>query len=196
MEEFLKEIYSECFYLWISEQVKQYEPIVNHTSILFQDESSRASILRYPQNIMEFIIEDIESKETLFYMHFQVANMAHCTQLFDEMMECFLENANKPKYRVLLCCSGGLTTSLFAAKMQEVSNMKKLPMQIDATGLGGLYLNAKNYDLVLLAPQIAYLHIDVQSHLKCLVAKMPTKYFATNKYIEMIDYTTNLLEAK
>ncbi|WP_249028846.1 PTS sugar transporter subunit IIB [Tannockella kyphosi] len=194
MEEFLRDINLSFFYLWMKSKVSEMNPCCEEESICFEDENSNVRILFYPYHIIEFIIQDKEENETIFYMHFQLTNMAHCISLFEEMMECFEENATKPKHRILLCCSGGLTTSLFASKMQDVAWMKKISIQIDAGGIGGLYHIAKNYDLILLAPQIAYLYIDVQSHIKCKVEKMPTKYFATNRYIEMMDFTVGLLE--
>ena len=49
--------------------------------------------------------------------------MKHAIELFHEMIESILQLVEKPKVRILLSCSGGLTTSYFASKLNEASEL-------------------------------------------------------------------------
>ena len=45
-----------------------------------------------------------------FYLHFQMKNMKHALELFNEMLEIIQTLVNRPQVKILLSCSGGLTT--------------------------------------------------------------------------------------
>ena len=80
---------------------------------------------------------------------------------------------------ILLCCSGGLTTSYFAMKMNEASKLMSLPYVTEASGYNNLYYVAQDYDVVLLAPQISYLHAKACDILKDkIVLNVPPEVFA------------------
>ena len=49
--------------------------------------------------------------------------MKHATELFNEMMNNILQLVEKPKIKILLSCSGGLTTSYFASKLNEAAQL-------------------------------------------------------------------------
>ncbi|VEC47845.1 PTS system, cellobiose-specific IIB component [Klebsiella aerogenes] len=38
-------------------------------------------------------------------------------------------------YKIMLCCSAGMSTSLLVRKMVEAANERDLPVQIDAYGV-------------------------------------------------------------
>ena len=53
--------------------------------------------------------------------------LKHAVSLFNEMITCLLKLDYEAKTKVLLCCSGGLTTSYFA---QEINKASKLTSSI------------------------------------------------------------------
>lgn len=63
------------------------------------------------------------------FIFFQLTHFNHAVELFKEMINCALEATNRPQIRVLLCCSGGLTTTLFASKMQELAKLENYHMR-------------------------------------------------------------------
>ena len=72
----------------------------------------------------------------------------------------------KQKTKVLLCCSGGLTTSYFAREINEANKLLKNAIEVSAVGYNQLYQIGKQFDIIFLAPQISYLHVQIQSILK------------------------------
>ena len=99
------------------------------------------------------------------------------------IFDCALEATNRPQIRVLLCCSGGLTTTLFASKMQELAKLENLSYEIFATGYSRLFEIANDYDIILIAPQVAYMLPQAKRRLPDKeVVTIPTRIFATNDY--------------
>ncbi|MFQ7173560.1 MAG: hypothetical protein ACLRQF_16675 [Thomasclavelia ramosa] len=50
----------------------------------------------------------------------------------------------KPKIKILLCCSGGLTTTYFAYKIDEAIQLFALDYEIAATGYNELFKKVNN----------------------------------------------------
>lgn len=62
--------------------------------------------------------------------------------------------------KVYLFCSAGMSTSMLAAKMQEVANSHQLDMEVAAFPHEriGEIIAAKHPDCILLGPQVKYLY--------------------------------------
>lgn len=62
--------------------------------------------------------------------------------------------------KVYLFCSAGMSTSMLAAKMQEVANSHQLDMEVAAFPHEqiGEIIAAKHPDCILLGPQVNYLY--------------------------------------
>ena len=71
---------------------------------------------------------------------------------------------------ILLCCSSGLTTAMFAQMLQDFSNNNHLPYHFSATSIYDDDTLSKEYDLVLMAPQ-------VQHYTKSMAAKYTQTFF-------------------
>lgn len=54
--------------------------------------------------------------EMAFYLHFQFKTLNHAISLFEEMDQCIQKMVNQPICRLLLCCSGGMTTAFLQIK--------------------------------------------------------------------------------
>ena len=105
--------------------------------------------------------------------------LKHAVSLFNEMITCLLKLDYEAKTKVLLCCSGGLTTSYFAQEINKASKLLKNTIEVSAVGYNQLYQIGQQFDFIFLAPQISYLHAQVQSILKDqVVMKIPPLVFA------------------
>ncbi|MGH5374935.1 PTS sugar transporter subunit IIB [Klebsiella pneumoniae] len=60
-------------------------------------------------------------------------------------------------YKIMLCCSAGMSTSLLVRKMVEAANERDLPVQIDAYGVSEFDMQFPQYQVVLLGPQVKYM---------------------------------------
>ncbi|MCD7807798.1 MAG: ROK family protein, partial [Erysipelotrichaceae bacterium] len=149
-------------------------------TIIIESENSYSQIIFNSMNIIELCVTNLITGKNEFYLHFQMQNLKHATDLFHEMEECIRKLINRPQVKILLSCTGGLTTSYFAEKLQEASDLLKLNYQVSATSYNNLFKEGKNYDVILLAPQISYMLAKVQDILKDkIVLNIPAQYFAT-----------------
>ncbi len=115
-----------------------------------------------------------------FYLHFELNDENHAHQLYDEMIEILIGLKNKKTTRVLLSCSSGLTTSMFADNLNSVVEMLGEDYHFDAVAYSNIYEQVENYDLVLIAPQIGYMLKRLQESLPDkLVLQIPTATFAS-----------------
>lgn len=188
MDEFLQDINTAIYIRWILMQNNYYNLKIendpdNSNTIIVSNEVVVGKIIYYDMGIFEEEITDRQTNEKIFYLHFQLNHFNHAVELFKEMIHCALEATNKPLLKVLLSCSGGLTTTFFASKMQELAILQKIPYEIEATGYGRLFEIGSDYDIILLAPQVSYLLPQVKRRLpEKMVATIPTRVFATNDY--------------
>lgn len=79
---------------------------------------------------------------------------------------------------IILICSGGMSSSFLVSKMQSLCNDKNLNINIEAYGTIEAYEKGSNADLILLAPQVSYMHKSLQD-------KLPNKIIAI---IDRLDY--------
>lgn len=56
-------------------------------------------------------------------------------------------------YKIMLCCSAGMSTSLLVRKMVEAANERDLPVQIDAYGVSNLTCSFRSIRWCCLAPR-------------------------------------------
>ena len=59
--------------------------------------------------------------ETVFFLHFMMDDIDRAQELFGEMREALAELSVSKRAKVLLCCTCGLTTTMFANSMNEVA---------------------------------------------------------------------------
>lgn len=167
LEEFYQNIYLDVFFRYIVLNKKQYQ-FDNITCTVLEDDSLHkviyfglpdvyGRVTIWSNAIIEEEIFKKDDEELLFYLHYKMVNIAQCRNLFHEFYTALKSQSILPPRKILLCCSGGLTTSFFAQKMQELITLEKLNFQVDAVGFHQLQKYYRNYDSIYLAPQIAYL---------------------------------------
>ena len=195
MDEFLREINATIFWQYIRnyQYKNNMQVTITNESIIIKTAYSHSEINAYDQQIFEFKVSNTYSHEDEFYLHFQMKTMKHALKLFKEMLEIIETLVNKPKTKVLLCCSGGLTTGFFAIKLNESVKILQQDYLFEAIAFNQLPVVAKDYDVILLAPQISYQHASVQEQFpNKIVLKIPTRVFAkydTSKMLSLIKET-------
>ena len=181
MDAFLGKIHTLLFKKWILAQeyegVQIIEESINHVKIM--TDTCIGEVVFNEADIIELIVTNTVIDNVEFYIHFQMNNLHHSMSLFEEMMECIQNSMNKTTKKVLLSCSSGFTTSMFAEKLNEAAKVLELDYEFNAVGFMDLFDEGINYDIVLLAPQISYQHAKTQQHLtNQAVYNIPPQIFA------------------
>lgn len=83
-------------------------------------------------------------------------------------------------FKIMLCCSAGMSTSLLVRKMVDAAEERGLPVKIDAYGVSEFDTQFPHYQVVLLGPQVKYM-------LKTLADKAATQDIPVQA-IDMMDY--------
>lgn len=201
MDEFLKDIHVLVFKEWVYHQESnKYHVYLNKDDqniIHIESEYGLGEMTFNPMNIIELKVTNKITNEVDFYLHFQMKTMKHAVGLFNEMIESITSLSHKPITKVLLSCSGGLTTSYFANKLNEVVKLLGFDMEISAVGYNQLFQVGNQYDVIFLAPQISYLHAKVQNILKDqTVLKIPPQIFAKYDVGKMLSLITDISKNK
>lgn len=183
MDEFLREINTELFRKWLLNQKSNEYTIriseKNENIIIIETKYSYSEITFNKMNIIEFCVTNLINNNIEFYLHFQMNTLEHALELFDEMLETIKKLVKKPTIKILLSCTGGLTTSFFADKLNKVAKLLDLNYVFSAVPYNELFETAIQYNIVLLAPQISYLHVKAKAALKNkIVLKIPPQIFA------------------
>lgn len=151
----------------------------NANIIVIETNYSYSEVTFNTMNIIELSVTNTFTNEIEFYLHFQMKTMKHAIELFHEMLESIHKLIHRPITKILLSCSGGMTTSFFAEKMNEAAKLLYLNFEVSAIGYNQLYNVGGDYDVIMLAPQISYMHAKVQEILKDqVVIKIPPQVFA------------------
>ena len=101
-------------------------------------------------------------------------------------------------FRIMLCCSAGMSTSLLVRKMVEEAESRGLPMKIEAYGVSEFDIQFPNYQVVLLGPQVKYM-LNTLSE-KAATQGIPVKAIDMMDYgmqrgDKVLDYALSLIEA-
>ena len=151
MEDFLKDVYTSIYKKWILfQQIDNCQIRLSskdQNKIILETKYGVANVIFYKFNIIELNVISKIDQESCFFLHFQMNNINHAINLFYEMVECLKTLIKKPKIKILLCCSGGLTTTYFAYKIDEAIQLFALDYEIAATGYNELFKKGEQYDV-------------------------------------------------
>lgn len=182
MDEFLSGIYMEVFKRWILLHQRENLPMwlsENQETITIKNKYSESQICFYEMNIIELTVKSVSKKEIEFYLHFQIKDIKHAVGLFNEMLKTIDQLTKKPALKVLLSCTGGLTTGYFADKINEVTKLLNIDVHVEAISYSNLYKVGEEYDIIMLAPQISYMYVKTCEILKNqIVVNIPPVVFA------------------
>lgn len=90
--------------------------------------------------------------------------------------------------KILLVCAGGFSTSILMKKMRNWAAAKGQELTVNATGQGDYENKWKDYDIILLGPQIAYNAAVIKENVTIPVVPVPSRDYA----IGNIDNIMNL----
>lgn len=145
--------------------------------------------------IVEFNIISNKDNSVKFYLHFELNDEAHAKQLYDEMVETLINLKDEKTIRVLLSCSAGLTTAMFAESLNSTAQMLGLDYKFNAVPYLSIYEEAENYDIILIAPQIGYMLNRLKDSLPNMpVLQIPTAIFASYDALATIKFIQNELD--
>ena len=138
------------------------------------------NINMFDLNITEFRITSKKDGTDKFYLHFLMEDMNYMKSLFNEMKEVFLKLQEERKVRVLLFCTSGMTTGLFVNRINEVIGLTKDPYVVDYCPERKIYERGKDFDIILLAPQVSHMYEKVKDTFSNkLVCKIPATIFGS-----------------
>lgn len=139
--------------------------------------------------IVEMSVVNKNTAEAVFYLHFELKDLQHAQELFQEMVSAVLKQRASSSRKILLCCSSAITTSFFKEKLNNAASLLKLNVTFDAVSYNNLFVEGYDSDVILLAPQIAYDYEKVRDVLKDkLVLKIPVSIFAAYNVSELLDF--------
>lgn len=201
MNEFYQVLNQPLFYKWILSHQKMY--LEHHIDFYtddieqtmhFNTDTYLGTLYFWQDDMIEESIVDKENQRPVFYLHFQIAHFAQAQFLFYEFINYLLLGKHQVK-SILLCCSSGLSTSLFATKLQEIADHYHLPYYFEATSIHRLQDETIHHDLIVLAPQVSYLEPYVEKHVSkhVPITSFNSLIFATNDYLEAFNHISSIL---
>ena len=131
--------------------------------------------------VVELRIDDVDGTgDPQFFLHFELDDESRAEELFSEMTDVLTQQDRFATRHILLCCTAGFTTSMFAAKLQEAAKTLSLDYHFDAIPLEQAKVEGGSYDVVLLAPQVSYQRKAVaEAFPQSAVVEIPPKVFAS-----------------
>lgn len=193
LEEFYRNLYHDFFFKWIVLNTKTYcdDQIICQVNednndckvIIFEMDTVCGFITIWLNNIVEEKIIQKNNQNILFYLHYNVTDLAQCQLLFQQFYQTLLSHNNHQSYKIALCCNDGLSTAMFVDEINEVIELENLDLIVDSLSLDELSHIYKNYDAIYLAPQIAFKQPDFLMHMKNIpIHRIDATDFATKNY--------------
>lgn len=101
-------------------------------------------------------------------------------------------------YKIMLCCSAGMSTSMLVRKMVEAAKERDLSVKIDAYGVSEFDIQYPQYQVVLLGPQVKYMLKNLSE--KAATQNIPVQAIDTMDYgmqrgDKVLDYALSLISA-
>ena len=170
---------SLSFRAWIlTHQDEGYELTEEGSRIFLTTPYAQATIRFYDDDIIEYQIIRRADGENVFYLHFRLSDFTHARYLYDQLTESLLRTRQVEKKQILISCSSALTTSYFAMKLNQTAELMNLPLAFTAVSADRLPEEGAAYDMILLAPQIAYTKKETEASFPGLpVLEIPAALF-------------------
>ena len=129
--------------------------------------------------VVELAVTENASGENRFFLHFELEDLERAQQLFGEMASLLEECHDDDGTHVLLCCTVGMTTTMFAGKLTEVASTLSLDYAFEAKALEDAKREGGRYDAVMLAPQVGFRRREVAAAFPdAIVCEIPARIFA------------------
>lgn len=133
-----------------------------------------------PEVVALNIVPADDPDNPTFFLHFEMDDLDHAKELFDELCEALAQTATAKATRILLSCTSGLTTSFFSKKLAEVAETLSLDYSFEALPIVQALEVAGEYDAIMLAPQVhARRNEMVERHPDLVVFEIPGAVFGS-----------------
>lgn len=163
------EVYKRYLYFQLK-QDPRFTTTYQDNTIYIQHQTKKASITFHNSGIIEESI--IHNNKQIFYLKYPLTTFPIATKLYQCMIDKLIEKELQ-EMKVILCCSGGMTSGFFKEKMQKYIQRNHLNLIIDGAAVHTVEKKCIDYDLILLAPQMRY--------------KQDTIALLTHKNVDVID---------
>ena len=130
-------------------------------------------------DIAELHVAEEGNDDPLFFLHFELTDLERAQELFYEMAGVLKGAGTARTTRVLLCCTVGMTTTLFANKLTEVVSTLSLDYSFEAKALEDAKREGGSYAAVMLAPQVGFRRREIaEAFPQAVVFEIPAQVFA------------------
>lgn len=96
-------------------------------------------------------------------------------------------------YKILLVCSGGMSTSVLMKKMEKYAADNGIELSVDACGTGNYEDEAGDYNVILLGPQIAYRKAQIAGSVSIPVAAIAPQDYAFGNVANILKEVDEIL---
>ena len=190
MNEFYQDLLSPLMYYWVQLH-KGVHVCTNSCKLCLTHDSIYGVIYFHENKMVELMIKDKNTNHHLFDLCFELYDIKTALQQFHQFFHYLkhpqlLQPVQQDKKHVckILLAGSGLTTEYFANALQLLVDQKKLGVFIEARNYHEIERLIDHYDLILLAPQLAYM-CDTYFQ----------KYGDKIKMIDALDFATCHFEA-
>lgn len=203
LDEFYLPLYHDFFLKWIILNKESYQKDTiqcqieenndRFQSISFEMSHVKGLVTVWYNNIVEEELYRKENNDLLFYLHYTIVELSQCCHLFNEFYQTMIKHNNQKPIKIAMCCSGGLSTSIFVDQMKEVCELENIPFEFYSLSIEQIYKEYQHYQALYLAPQIAYYEPNLLAHTKRQIPIHcidPTD-FATKDYRKIIKTIQN-----
>lgn len=183
------------YFSWIEQEKASWYSLRRDgdSCLILETEYGEAQIRFYEPDIIEISITRKKDGKLRYYLHFQLKTKEHAMQMFKDMEDALLSLQNEKTLQVLLSCTSGATTSFLAGRLNQEAEQLGLDWHFDAVPYLQAAERAEKADMLLIAPQIAYLKNSLQKALPGkLIRQIPTGLFSAFDAAGMIDFIRNL----
>ena len=158
----------EVFQNWLIKNNldKNIEPLVYDDrkiySIIYED--FLGELVVWHNLIVEEIITNQKTRQQMYYLHYEISDKTETTELvenfkwriFNINRQDFIIKKDDQLRKILLCCSSGLTSSLFVMKLNNFCKEHNVNYHFKAASIFDKEALNKEYDLLLMAPQVQH----------------------------------------
>lgn len=97
-------------------------------------------------------------------------------------------------YKILLVCSGGISTSLLMKKIEKYAEEHSMDIKVEAVGTASYEDRVSDYDVLLLGPQVAYRKKQIADSVAIPVAVIAPQDYAFCNVENILKEVDSLLE--
>lgn len=95
--------------------------------------------------------------------------------------------------KILLICSAGMSTSMLVKKMSDYARKNNLDFEIKAMGMAEAKPVIKDWDAIMIGPQVSFILKDIKSITSVSVEVIPANIYALAKGEDAIKMAQKML---